>query len=70
MLSRKQATTFVKIVKRGFSQRRKMMFKLLKTDWREDSLAPAFAMTGLSPTQRAETVSLEQFAELTKVLDP
>ena len=25
--------TFVKVVKRGFSQRRKMMLKLLKQDW-------------------------------------
>lgn len=70
LLSRKQATTFVKIVKRGFSQRRKMMFKLLKNDWGGDSLQTAFSTAGLSPSQRAETVSLEQFVELTKVLDP
>ena len=35
--------TFVKIVKRGFSQRRKMMMKLLKQDWAADKLATAFA---------------------------
>jgi 16S rRNA (adenine1518-N6/adenine1519-N6)-dimethyltransferase len=58
--------TFVKIVKRGFSQRRKMMLKLLKQDWAADKLAAAFAELNISPMERAEKLSLEQFVELTK----
>ena len=59
---------FVKIVKRGFSQRRKMMLKLLKEDWSEQELRSAFEQLKLSPQIRAEEVSLEDFARLTKLL--
>ena len=59
---------FVKIVKRGFSQRRKMMMKLLKQDWAADKLAAAFAELKISPMERAEKLNLEQFVELTKFL--
>jgi 16S rRNA (adenine1518-N6/adenine1519-N6)-dimethyltransferase len=59
---------FVKIVKRGFSQRRKMMLKLLKQDWAADKLAAAFAGLKIPPQERAEKLSLEQFVELTKLL--
>jgi 16S rRNA (adenine1518-N6/adenine1519-N6)-dimethyltransferase len=59
---------FVKIVKRGFSQRRKMMLKLLKQDWAADRLASAFAELRISPQERAEKLSLEQFVALTKIL--
>jgi 16S rRNA (adenine1518-N6/adenine1519-N6)-dimethyltransferase len=59
---------FVKIVKRGFSQRRKMMLKLLKQDWAVDKLAAAFAELNISPMERAEKLSLEQFVKLTEFL--
>jgi 16S rRNA (adenine1518-N6/adenine1519-N6)-dimethyltransferase len=59
---------FVKIVKRGFSQRRKMMIKLLKQDWAADKLAAAFTELNISPMERAEKLSLEQFVDLTKLL--
>jgi 16S rRNA (adenine1518-N6/adenine1519-N6)-dimethyltransferase len=59
---------FIKIVKRGFSQRRKMMLKLLKQDWPAEQLAVAFDQIGLSAQIRAEAVSLEQFARLTECL--
>jgi 16S rRNA (adenine1518-N6/adenine1519-N6)-dimethyltransferase len=59
---------FVKIVKRAFSQRRKMMFKLLKEDWPAEKLARAFEELQLSPAVRAEAVSLEQFVRLAKIL--
>jgi 16S rRNA (adenine1518-N6/adenine1519-N6)-dimethyltransferase len=61
-------SAFVKIVKRGFSQRRKMMLKLLKQDWAADKLAAAFAALKISPQERAEKLSLEQFVALTKLL--
>lgn len=70
LLAPHQAGAFSRIVKRGFSQRRKMMFKLLKCDWRDDLLSHAFANAGLTPSQRAETVSVEQFAELARALEP
>jgi len=60
--------TFTRIVKRGFSQRRKMMFKLLKQDWPEDALRRGFEQSGLASQIRAEEVSLEQFARLTETL--
>lgn len=59
---------FVRLVKLAFSQRRKMMMKLLKQQWPADKLAAALAGLGISPMARAETVSLEQFVELTRVL--
>ncbi|MGA2176035.1 MAG: 16S rRNA (adenine(1518)-N(6)/adenine(1519)-N(6))-dimethyltransferase RsmA [Verrucomicrobiota bacterium] len=59
---------FTRIVKRGFSQRRKMMRKLLKEDFPEDRVLTAFQRLGLSPQIRAEEVSLEQFARLTQML--
>ncbi len=62
------AAPFTKIVKRGFSQRRKMMLKLLKQDFPEAKVLTAFQRVGLSPHIRAEEVSLEQFARLTEFL--
>ena len=59
---------FAKIVKRAFSQRRKMMFKLLKADWPEEKLRTAFAKLTISLQERAEKLSLEQFVGLTKLL--
>jgi 16S rRNA (adenine1518-N6/adenine1519-N6)-dimethyltransferase len=58
----------VKIVKRAFSQRRKMMLKLLKQDWPVEKLNVALAELKISPQERAEKLSLEQFVELTKLL--
>ena len=68
MLAGEQRAAFVKIVKRAFSQRRKMMLKLLKEDWAADKLAAAFAELKISPQERAEKLSLEQFVELTNLL--
>jgi 16S rRNA (adenine1518-N6/adenine1519-N6)-dimethyltransferase len=67
-LSREQRETFVRIVKRAFSQRRKMMIKLLREDWPEAKLSAAFGELKLSPQERAEKLSLEQFVELTSRL--
>jgi 16S rRNA (adenine1518-N6/adenine1519-N6)-dimethyltransferase len=59
---------FTRLVKRGFSQRRKMMFKLLKQDWPEETLRRGFAQAGLRPDTRAEQTSLEQFARLAQIV--
>lgn len=59
---------FVKIVKRSFSQRRKMMLKLLKQDWDRELLESLFATVGIPVKARAETIALEQFVELAQHL--
>jgi 16S rRNA (adenine1518-N6/adenine1519-N6)-dimethyltransferase len=59
---------FVRIVKRAFSQRRKMMLKLLKTDWEDSMIEHAFEHLALSMEARAESVTLEQFVRLTRYL--
>lgn len=68
LLAPVQARIFERIVKRGFSQRRKVMLKLLKNDWPSDRLAPAYGQLDLAPDIRAEKVSLEQFVALTRLL--
>lgn len=60
--------TFVRIVKRAFSQRRKMMVKLLKQDWSVEKLEAAISTLNISPLIRAEAVTLEQFVALTLLL--
>jgi 16S rRNA (adenine1518-N6/adenine1519-N6)-dimethyltransferase len=60
--------SFVKIVKRAFSQRRKMMLKLLKSDWPREQLEAVFAELSISRLERAEKLSLEQFVALTEKL--
>jgi 16S rRNA (adenine1518-N6/adenine1519-N6)-dimethyltransferase len=59
---------FARLVKLAFSQRRKMMLKLLKQNWPVEKLTGAFEELGLSPQIRAEKVSLEQFVALTQLL--
>ena len=66
LLPENQRANFVKIVKRAFSQRRKMMLKLLKQDWPEQKLKQVFQQLCLSPQERAEKLSLEQFVALTQ----
>jgi len=68
LLPPEQRDTFARIVKRSFSQRRKMMFKLLKADWTPLRLAAEFERLHLSPQVRAEQVSLEQFAQMAQGL--
>ena len=68
LLPENQHATFVKIVKRAFSQRRKMMLKLLREDWPKEKLERAFKKLQLSPQIRAEAVSLEQFVAVTEKL--
>jgi 16S rRNA (adenine1518-N6/adenine1519-N6)-dimethyltransferase len=68
LLGLEQRKTFASIVKRGFSQRRKMMAKLLKADWAAVTLESAFAFVALSLQIRAEALSLDQFVSLTRFL--
>lgn len=68
LLPQERRRDFHRVVKRAFSQRRKMMLKLLKADWPEAALAQAFAAAGLSLQTRAEKLSVQQFAALTSLL--
>lgn len=68
LLAPEQLPVFTKVVKRAFSQRRKMMMKLLKQDWAAAKLQIVFDELNLSPQIRAEKVSLEQFAKFTQLI--
>ncbi len=68
LLPKNAEPTFNALVKRAFSQRRKMMFKLLKEDWPADKILAAFNKLSLPEQVRAEQVPLEAFAALTKEL--
>jgi len=70
LLTPKQDETFVRIVKRSFSQRRKMMLKLLRADWPAEALDHAFHELQLSPQVRAEAVALEHYVQLARILCP
>ncbi len=59
---------FEQIVKRAFSQRRKMMMKLLRHDWPTTALEQAFTALRIPAQTRAETLTLKQFASLTQLL--
>ena len=63
-----QRQVFARIVKRAFSERRKMMLKLLKQDWPADALRAAFDVMNIPPHERAEKLSLDQFVRLTRML--
>jgi 16S rRNA (adenine1518-N6/adenine1519-N6)-dimethyltransferase len=68
LLTSAEAITFERLVKRSFSQRRKMMLKLLKEDWPVAVLEAAFEQIGLTTQERAEQVRLEQFVQLAQKL--
>ena len=68
LLDIQEAALFKQIVKRAFSQRRKMMFKLLKEDWTGEKLEITFKKFAIPPQIRAEAVSLEQFIQITREL--
>ena len=68
LLPTDEIVTFVALVKLAFSQRRKMMLKLLKTRWSAEKLMQCCEAAQLAPTVRAEEVSLAQFLQFTRHL--
>jgi len=62
------APVYVRLVKIAFSQRRKMMRKLLKAGWPETAIDRAYETAGLDRDVRAERVGREQFIAMTQVL--
>lgn len=65
LLPEEHRRVFIRLVKLAFSQRRKMMLKLLKQEWPKEQLEAAFSALGISLQERAEKLSLEQFVALT-----
>jgi 16S rRNA (adenine1518-N6/adenine1519-N6)-dimethyltransferase len=68
LLPKEQRALFVKLVRRSFSQRRKMMLKLLKLEWPVQKLECTFDLVAIPLGARAETLSLQQFVRLTQAL--
>ena len=68
LLPKEQRALFVKLVRRSFSQRRKMMLKLLKLEWPMQKLECTFDLVAIPLGARAETLSLQQFVRLTQAL--
>jgi 16S rRNA (adenine1518-N6/adenine1519-N6)-dimethyltransferase len=68
LLPENQREVFVKIIKRAFSQRRKIMLKLLRADWPGDKLERVYAKLKIPAQERAEKLSLELLVRLTEEL--
>lgn len=68
LLAAAEVELYTQVVRQAFSQRRKMMLKLLKARWPGPALEQAMGAAGLDPAVRAEQVSLEQFVRLTRTL--
>ena len=69
LLTIQETAVFKRIIKRGFSERRKKLMKLLKYDWPTEEVVAIFKTLGLDEQIRGEKVSLEQFVEMTKYLN-
>lgn len=63
-----QAKAYRTLVKLGFSQRRKMMLKMLKGRWPEAALLEAFTALKISPQTRAEQLPITVFLDLARRL--
>ena len=61
--------TYTTLIKRAFSQRRKMMRKNLRGTWPDEQIDGAMTAAKLDGTIRAERVTLEQFALLAEALN-
>ena len=60
---------FFQCVKAGFGQRRKTLSNSLKaTGFSAERIADALAAAGVDPKRRAETLSLEDFANISNAL--
>jgi 16S rRNA (adenine1518-N6/adenine1519-N6)-dimethyltransferase len=58
-----------RLIRAGFGQRRKTLLNSLSTaGYNKATLTAAFEQTGISPTARAEQLTLEQFAALANAL--
>lgn len=68
LLETEHEPIFVRVVKRAFSQRRKMMRKLLKAEWPLEVLDSAMLAAGIPATARAEELGIDRFVDLSRRL--
>jgi 16S rRNA (adenine1518-N6/adenine1519-N6)-dimethyltransferase len=63
---------YAKVIKAAFSQRRKMLANSLAGGLgrERDAILPALEQAGVEPSRRAETLSIAEFAAVTKALQP
>jgi 16S rRNA (adenine1518-N6/adenine1519-N6)-dimethyltransferase len=60
---------FVKIIRAAFAHRRKTLINSLRDEsFSSTQLTEAFTTTAINPSRRAETLSIDEFAELAKAL--
>ncbi len=57
---------FEKVVRAAFSSRRKMLGNSLQSAFSKDNVTQALIKSGIDSKRRAETLSVEEFAELTE----
>jgi 16S rRNA (adenine1518-N6/adenine1519-N6)-dimethyltransferase len=62
------AETYDRVVRLGFSQRRKKMLGLLKSSWPEELVRAAYGEAGIDSGCRAEEVRVEQYVRLAGIL--
>jgi 16S rRNA (adenine1518-N6/adenine1519-N6)-dimethyltransferase len=64
----RDAALFEAVVKQAFATRRKMLRGALSGQFGDDAVAAAFAASGIAGTERAEQLSVADFARLTNAL--
>lgn len=64
LLTEEALRTYVSLVKLAFSQRRKIVWKLLKQRWKTEQLEQAQKDLNLDPMIRAQAITFEQFVSL------
>lgn len=69
LVTNTELADFVTMAKLAFSQRRKMMAKLLKQRWSPEVIADAFESVGIPMNARAESVSVELLVRLFRTLN-
>ena len=68
LLTDEAMTTYVSLVKLAFSQRRKIVWKLLRQRWKSEQLVQAQKELNLDPMVRAQAITFEQFVSLANFL--
>ena len=64
----RDAALFEAVVKQAFATRRKMLRGALSGQFGDDAVAAAFAASGIAGTERAEQLSVADFARLANAL--
>ena len=70
LVSPEDAAAFFRVVRAGFSQRRKQLRNALAAGLRRppDGVAAKLRMAGVDPRRRAQTLTLDEWGSITRVL--